>query len=188
MDQQPTEYLSKRQRRLLRRQEEETTRNQAKSGRRFKRIAVWSIITVLVGGGIGWLIWSVATQPPVPVGDIVSKNGIHWHPQLTITINGTSQEIPANIGLGGAEQPIHTHDTTGTIHLEFSGRVTKDDIRLAHLFKIWGKTFNSQCIFDTCNGPDGQVTMTVNGKQNTEFDQYIMRDKDEIVIRYEKKS
>ncbi|MBI3573132.1 MAG: hypothetical protein HY092_02950 [Candidatus Kerfeldbacteria bacterium] len=186
MDQQSTEYLSKRQRWLRRQQEQESAHHRNKSAKRFKKFGIWVATVLVVGGGIGWLIWSAATQPPLPAGDIVSKNGIHWHPQLTITMNGKDQEIPANIGLGGAEEPIHTHDTTGTLHLEFPGLVTKDDIRLGHFFKIWGKTFTSQCIFDSCNGPNGQVAMTVNGKSNTEFDQYIMRDKDQIEITYSK--
>jgi len=135
----------------------------------------------------GWLIWSAATQPPLPAGDIVSKNGIHWHPELTISIKGQQQEIPANLGIGFVHNPIHTHDSTGVLHLEFEGRrVTKDDIRLEQFFKLWGKPFSSSCVLDKCNGPDGQLTVTVNGKPNTEFEQYIMRDKDQIEITYAK--
>lgn len=186
MDPSSTSHLSKRERWLLRHQEKELAHSRNKNAKRFKKFGIWAVVVLLVGGGIGWLIWSAATQPPLPAGDIVSKNGIHWHPQLTITINSQDQEIPANIGLNGAEQPIHTHDATGTLHLEFQGQVTKDDIRLAHFFKIWGKTFTGQCIFEKCNGPDGQVAMTVNGKPNTEFGQYIMRDKDRIEITYSK--
>lgn len=183
---QSSSHLTKRERWLLRQQEKESARNRNNSSKLFKKVGIWAVVVLLVGGGIGWLVWSAATQPPLPAGDIISKNGIHWHPQLTIKINGKDQKIPANIGLSGAEQPIHTHDATGTLHLEFQGQVTKDDIRLQHFFKIWNKTFTSQCIFNSCNGADGHVTMMVNGKSSTEFDQYIMRDKDQIEITYSK--
>ncbi len=186
MEMPPSDTQStKHERWLLRQQEKESTQSRNKSAKRFKKVSIWAVVVLLVGGGIGWLVWSAATQPPLPAGDVISQNGIHWHPQLTITIQGKDQVIPTNIGLSGAEQPIHTHDATGTLHLEFQGQVTKDDIRLGHFFKIWSKTFTSQCIFDSCNGSQGQMKMTVNGKPNAEFDQYIMRDKDRMEIQYE---
>jgi hypothetical protein len=49
---------------------------------------------------------------------------------------------------------------------------------------VWGKNFNSSCIFEYCNGPDGKLTMTVNGKENFEFERYVMHDKDQIIIKY----
>ncbi len=55
------------------------------------------------------------------------------------------QYIPANIGLlPNCNRPVHTHDDTGTIHVE-----TDQDINytIGDFFLIWGKTFNSSGIF-----------------------------------------
>ena len=57
-----------------------------------------------------------------------------------------------------------------------SGLVRKEDITLARFFKVWGKDINS---FGT------NLTMTVNGKENTEYGNYLMQDKDKIELRYE---
>ena len=54
--------------------------------------------------------------------------------------------------------------------------MTKDDVKLGNFFRIWGKDIRSF--------GDG-MTMTVNGEANTEFDNYQMRDKDKIELRYE---
>lgn len=116
---------------------------------------------------------------------IISRNGLHWHPELSIYIGGNKQPIPKDIGLGAIHQPIHTHDETGVIHLEMQGIVTNDQTKLGTFFNIWGKQFNKDCIFDTCNGKDGKVKMLVNGKANMEFEHYVMHDKDKIEIRYE---
>ena len=121
----------------------------------------------------------------IPDEQILSRNGLHWHPKLTIYIKGVKQEIPEGIGLSPIEQPIHTHDVTGTIHIEFAGLVKKEDLKLGQFFKIWGKQFNSNCIFDKCNGTEGKVKMLVNGQENQEFENYPMRDGDNIEIRYE---
>lgn len=151
-----------------------------------KRALKIGAVIALVGGSIGSLIGYVATRPPVPENEIISRGGIHWHPELAITVKGQKQEIPANLGFGAIHQPVHTHDSTGVLHLEIQGLVRKDNTQLGRFFKIWGKEFNSNCIFDNCNGPEGKVTMMVNGKENTEFDHYEMKDKDKIEIQYDK--
>ena len=117
--------------------------------------------------------------------EIISRSGIHWHPQISITVRGQKQEISANIGLGVTHNPIHTHETDGVIHLEFSGLVTKENVKVKKFFEIWGKQFNQNCIFEFCNGPEGRLRMLVNGAKNTEFGEYEMKDRDRIEIIFE---
>ncbi len=115
--------------------------------------------------------------------DEVPKRPIHWHPQLTITIKGQQQQIPRNLGIGGSfEYPVHTHDDVPTLHYELD-RPTADTMVLGYFFNtVWRKKFDRNCIFDYCNGEQGNLTMTVNGKPNYQFDKYIPKDKDEIRI------
>lgn len=134
---------------------------------------VWIII---IGGIIAGLVWLIVNQEPLKESDIISHNGLHWHPHLDIIIKDEKQIIPANIGIGISHAPIHTHDGTGVLHLEFSGLVIKNDIKLGEFFKIWNKPFNS---FGALK------KMLVNGKENTEFENYLMQDNDQIEIRYE---
>ena len=138
-------------------------------------LVIAGVLMVIVG-------WYFFSKSPTLESDIIAKGGIHWHPELRITILGNNQEIPANIGIGATHQPIHTHDNMGVMHLEFPGLVKKDDARLGRFFEIWGKQFNQNCIFDKCVGPDGQLKMFVNGKENFEFENYVMRDGDKIEI------
>ena len=124
----------------------------------------------------------------VTESEIVARNGMHWHPRLSIYIKGEKQPFTNGIGLNGAvHNPIHTHEDANKdiIHMEFGGIVTKEDTKLGNFFKIWGKEFNSTQIFDRRNGEEGTVKMTVNGKENTEFENYKMRDGDQIEIKYE---
>lgn len=142
-------------------------------------------LAILVGGVF---FLSKSENPSVPESEIVTRNGMHWHPKLTITIKGKKQEFPANLGIGAVHQKIHTHDEDakdGVVHMEMQGVVIKDDIKLDNFFRIWGKDFNSTQIFDNKNDADGTVKMTVNGKENIEFENYKMRDGDQIEIKYE---
>ncbi len=133
--------------------------------------------------GLG--IWYASSGPDAPQDDVVAKNGMHWHAKLAIFIDGKEQEIPNNIGIGITHNPMHTHDAAGEIHLEFSGLVKKDDTQLGKFFEVWGKKFSSSCILDSCAKDGKSVKMLVNGKQNDEFENYLMQDKDNIEIRLE---
>jgi len=53
--------------------------------------------------------------------------------------------IPANIGFSSdCARPLHTHDDTGTIHVETD---VNQNYTIADFFLIWGKIFNSSGIF-----------------------------------------
>ena len=135
----------------------------------------------------GYAVWFFVSQTSVSAPEIISRSGLHWHADLTINIFGESQDIPAGIGLEKLpHKPIHTHDRDSIIHMEFSGLVREDDLRLGQFFRIWGKTFSKDCIFDKCTGPEGKLTMLVNGKENFEFENYLMRDGDKIEIIFKK--
>ncbi len=145
-------------------------------------ILVSSII--LIGG---FYFASRQSAPAVPQEQIVTSDGLHWHPKLTITINGERQKIPPEIGLGAVHGKIHTHKEDakdGVVHMEASGVVTKDDTKLDRFFRAWGKEFNSTKILDKTNGEGGKIKMLVNGKENKDFENYLMKDKDIIEITY----
>lgn len=170
---------------VQKRTKREDEREKMKRKKKIKKLFSIGLMVLFIGGGISGLFWYLAAKPPVPESDVIARNGLHWHPEIKISILGKIQEIPANIGLGAVEKPIHTHDNMGVIHLEFQGLVKKDNARLGRFFEIWGKRFNRDCIFDKCNGPEGQVKMFVNNKENNEFENYIMRDGDKIEINFE---
>lgn len=172
------EPLNKKERKELKRQEKVEAKEAAIQTRHTKKIirrVGWSTLGIAIITG---LVWLVASQPETPEGDIVSRNGFHWHPELAIYVKGEKQEIPANIGIGAVHQPIHTHDDAkdGIIHLEFQGLVRKQDIALGRFLKSWGKDIRSF---------DANVKMTVNGQENTELENYTMQDKDKIELRYD---
>jgi hypothetical protein len=159
-----------------------------------------AIATILILGAIFWIQNSKTNQIQTleTSGDLVSATGIHWHPELKITIKGEEVKVPANIGIGMqyAGYPrydpmmkmtdMHTHDDSGTLHWEvMKGPVIKEDVRLGSFFAIWGKKFDGSCILEYCNGSGGAVKMSVNGQLNTDFQDYLVNDGDKIEIRYE---
>lgn len=146
---------------------------------------MWGGIIVVAVGAIGFGVWDLASRPTVPESAVVSRNGLHWHPQLSIVVKGEPKALSTNLGIGAIHNPIHTHEDLPILHLEFTGKVTQDQLQVGQFFRVWGKQFSSTCILDWCNGVDGTVRMTVNGQENMDFDRYVMQDKDQIEIRFD---
>lgn len=131
---------------------------------------------VILVGGVFLVSRQSSQEASIPDAEIVSRNGLHWHPELSVYVKGEKQEIPKDLGIGAVHKPMHTHDTSGTIHMEMNGLVTKEETKLGNFFKIWGKAFN----FGGQN-----IKMLANGQENTEFGSYLMKDGDKLEIRYE---
>ena|SRR3989344_9252385 len=149
------------------------------------------LVSVFILGGAIFLLPKTegrSEDKKVAEDQVISKSGLHWHPKLSIFIKGQKQELEEDIGLEAIHEPIHTHKEdykNGVVHMEMNGVVTKDETKLGNFFKIWGREFNSTQIFDEKNSEEGKVKMTVNGKENKSFENYLMKDGDLIEIRYE---
>lgn len=145
-----------------------------------------AVTVIILIGAVVWL--SKDSFSPIPEDQIITRTGLHWHPKLTMIINGEKQELTDGIGLGSVHQPMHTHTEDfkeGVMHMEMQGLVTKDDTKLGKFFQVWGKDFNSMKILDKEATAQGQIKMTVNGAENKEFENYMMKDGDNIEIKYE---
>jgi hypothetical protein len=98
----------------------------------------------------------------------------HSHPNLTIFISGTPQPIPANTASSSCLQPIHTHDSSGILHVETD---ENRDYTLGDWFLLWGNSasnanlaiFNSTQIFNNKVGNGHTLVMTVNGQTSFAF-------------------
>jgi len=107
----------------------------------------------------------------------------HVHPVLSITILDTPQILPDNVGRTDTVlRPIHTHDSTGTLHVESP---CVRDYTLGDFFSIWGQEFNSTCIMEHCNDGTHSVRMSVDGSPSDAFESLVLKDGQYIVISYE---
>lgn len=130
--------------------------------------------TLLHGTALGdsFLLTPVAEGVPL---------AMHIHPHLSILIDGQQQVIPADIGVGpDGELPIHTHDTSGTIHIE-SAEVR--DFRLGDFFTVWGQPFDSEEVLGYHADANHVITMTVDGRPSMDFGALVLNDGEDIVIR-----
>ncbi len=135
---------------------------------------------------------------PTPVSYELPTQAIGWTIRVRILIDGEEVPIPGELGFGEsyASSPyyeprfkstiMHTHAPGTAVSWETLGRPPRlEDLYLGAIFEVWGKPFSRNCILDRCAGAGKAVKMSVNGKANTDFERYLVRNRDEIVIRYE---
>jgi hypothetical protein len=113
-----------------------------------------------------------------------SDSAYHIHAALRLYVNGRQVEVPAHIGIdpeGRFLAPLHTHDTSGVIHMEASQAYP---FTLGQFFTIWGVKFtNAQLGAYVANAVDA-LSVYVNGAHVSDPVGYLMRAHDHIVVAY----
>jgi len=140
-----------------------------------KQILTIIILLIFLGSGFTGIILSI-----IPGGGGPTS----WRALLLITIHNEQVEIPGGVGINGnSPQGFYTLDNSSIL---FKG--TLEDLPLGDFFVTWGKTFNSTCIFEYCNNENHSIRMYIireNDKvENFEYEDYIIKDKDVILIDY----
>ena len=120
----------------------------------------------------------------VPTMMDTMNSTVHFHPLLKVYVNGKQIPVPANIGIDPTQDAmqmagLHTHDTTGTIHVEGVARA-----RLGQFFRIWGVPLSARQLGPYRARGNDAVRMWVDGKPSTAFGQLKLADGQHIVVSF----
>lgn len=109
----------------------------------------------------------------------------HIHAHLDIIVNGKPVTVPAQIGIDEQAEmisPLHTHDTSGVIHIESPVRGT---FSLGQFFTEWQVALSANRIGGLRTGNGNELRAYVNGKQvNGNPAAIILTAHDEIALVY----
>jgi hypothetical protein len=110
---------------------------------------------------------------------------VHIHQHLDLYVDGRKITVPALIGISIAQKffsPIHTHDTTGIIHVESA---TASAFSLGQAFGVWGVPLAADRIGGLGGGGGKLLRTWVNGRPVAGDPTRIVLDAhQEIVIAY----
>jgi hypothetical protein len=106
----------------------------------------------------------------------------HIHQHLDLYVNGQKVTVPSQIGISGGFAFLHTHDSSGVIHVE--SPVIKD-YTLGQFFDVWGVLFTKDQIGAyKVNGND-KLWVYVNGRPYTgDPRNIVLKNFEEIVVAY----
>lgn len=122
----------------------------------------------------GYALEGRTTAPPWPIPadprTLVQAAGLdlgpmgmaeHYHPELTIQVDGAEVPVPANIGVdpaSGAMSALHTHTPDGVLHVEADS--VGQEFTLGQLFTQWNVYLSDTQI----GGVSGELSVSVNGE------------------------
>ena len=167
-------------------------------------VAAVAVVVVLVAGGGGsgsakssasnGLLTTRAPWPAVKDGlpqraaalglPQPSDTIYHVHARLRVYVDGKPVTVPANIGIDpstGFLDSLHTHDTTGIIHME---AVRPYNFTLGQFFTVWGVKFTSSQLGAYKVGGGKVLAVYANGKKVANPTGYAMKARDNIVVGY----
>jgi hypothetical protein len=142
---------------------------------RYLKIYIPIVAAVAIALGI---VFITGAQGGVMPG---AKMVLHTHPKLNVMVDGNLMIIPKNVGIDvslwkdhsidkyGMEgmAPLHTHDASGTIHVESSANRA---YTLGQFIDIWGGL--------NINGKT--VNATVDGKPVSDYRNILLKDGEQI--------
>lgn len=109
---------------------------------------------------------------------------LHIHQHLDLFVRGRRVVVPAGIGIdpdGRFISPLHTHDTTGVIHVESP---TVRTFTLGEFFGVWGVRFGSRCLGGFCTGRLGALRVYANGEPVAHPWGLALAEHQEIVVAF----
>ena len=101
---------------------------------------------------------------------------MHIHPVLTVTVDGERELVPASIGIAGScMSEMHTHDATGTLHVETATRERFEQIAFTDFFSVWGQPIEREGF---------SLTVEVDGTPVESVEDVVLRDGSQIELQY----
>lgn len=76
---------------------------------------------------------------------------------------------------------LHTHSENNVIHIELKQAT---DVPIEAFFDVWGKHFDETGFDNHRVNETHEIVMIVNGEVNEEFNDYILKDDDEVFIDF----
>jgi hypothetical protein len=117
-----------------------------------------------------------------PYGDV----SFHIHAVLFVYVNGKRITVPATLGIdpqGRFISPIHTHDTSGIVHMEADRPYP---FTLGQFINVWGVYFTKNQLGAYKAGNGNVLQLWVNGRQVANPPSYVMKAHDVMILGYGK--
>jgi hypothetical protein len=107
-----------------------------------------------------------------PVANIKCDTGeqlaTHYHAHVTLIYRGQPAMIPAQVGItNGCFYWMHTHTTTGIIHIEAPKSAASRTFTLGDFFAVWNQPLSTKQVATFKVGSEDELKIWVDGKPYT---------------------
>jgi len=129
----------------------------------------WVLTGLIVVGVIGALILLTRPASQTAAAEVECNRNEHFtqhvHVNLRIDINGEQVPVPANVGIrpGDCLYWLHTHDGSGTVHVE--APIRDRVFTLGQFFQVWGRNLSATELMGYQVDETHQIKAWVNGEE-----------------------
>jgi hypothetical protein len=112
------------------------------------------------------------------------KEKFHIHAMLHIYVDGLLSPLPADIGIDqakGLESSLHTHDSTGIIHMEAPRPF---NFTLGDFFSVWGVKLGPAQLGGLSGYGGNHLHFYLNGNPLSDPAAHVLHNGDSVVIGY----
>jgi hypothetical protein len=97
---------------------------------------------IVEGNTLGQPNWPNGSGTGSPIDGVgcAANENYHIHAMVSIYREGTRLAVPAEIGLRGCDYELHTHDSTGVVHVETNAQKT---FTFGQFFEVWGQSLGT---------------------------------------------
>lgn len=156
-----------------------------------KKLLSLSIIPLVIAIILGW--WFADTSnltasynglPTVPCIDPTKKIILNYTFHVAISVDNRKFPLDSSIGhdYGNCLRAMHTNDNSGVVYVVST---ENEQYTLGNFFQVWHKTFNSMQFMQYRVMEPNELTVLVNGKKITTFENTFLHPKDNISIIYQ---
>jgi hypothetical protein len=157
---------------------EEKEKSSKKERNRKIKMAAGAVLGVLVVGFVGFQAANLLSGFAPEVNESIGVGEpVHWHADYRIEVCGEERVVE------GGPMISHTHGQT-RFHLE-GVRERKEQATLGWIMEeLSDGEFNSTHVMgqSTCNGEPADLSVTVNGQEIENPEDYILKDGDSVII------
>lgn len=145
--------------------------------------AVLGVLLVL-----GILAFRTSTNSAQPVANISCDTGeqlsVHYHAHLDLIYNGQPVSIPARVGIkSSCLYWMHTHQTSGIIHIEAPKSSATRQFTLSDFFAVWGQPLTKKQVATFPLNTGDQVQVWVDGKPYTgDPRKVVLKSHEQVVV------
>ncbi|MGH7904338.1 MAG: hypothetical protein ACREPA_09495 [Candidatus Dormibacteraceae bacterium] len=120
----------------------------------------------------------------IPCATTMYDRQLHYHTHLDIFYKGQRETVPADIGIRTTcFFWLHTHDTSGVIHIEAPNAQVHTQFTLGDFFSVWGEPLGTKQVASYPVGPGEHLLAYVNGKvYSGKPDSIVLRPHEDITL------
>lgn len=181
----PAGQRSRAEKKELARRQREEVRKRVRRAHRLRQLVWITGVGAVISLAVFWLVrpdepavrpdrlpgelrteapWAANADQAAERADLIGLPAegttMHEHANVQVFVHGEQQDVPTDIGVGDDIVSLHTHEPSGTVHMESQSIYP---FTLGEFFDVWGVRLNETCLGGHCEDDESTLRVFESG-------------------------